>query len=135
MNKNIGINIAFIFFVGAFILLSYSSIHGYFIKKNGIRAEGIVSQISTIGFTSKVQYWRNTPIVTYLSKDGRIFSIKDCDSCHKIGESVPVIYDSNNPENAVIDTKSSDFTVVYYLIGFMVLSLFYLELKKMRSSL
>jgi hypothetical protein len=104
----------------AVLCFIYAAINDYMIKRNGVETVGIVMYESVnTGYRSIFHPFTN-PIVTYSDSKGKYYTISDCGNCHKIGDRVPVIYDPNNPKNALINTKSSGLNYTYYSIGFIV---------------
>jgi hypothetical protein len=130
MKNRSAINFVIFFFIIAIATLSYSGISDFLLKQRGVRTDGIVVYES-VRSQGKMFFYKSTnPVVKYIDNNGKDYSILDCESCHKIGDRVPIIYDPRDPEKAMIDTRSSDFSLVYYLVGFIGFLIFFIILKK-----
>ncbi len=121
MDQKSKIRFAIFFFIVAVLSFIYAVINDYMIKRNGVETVGIVMYESVNTWYESIFHPYTDPIVTYSDSNGKYYTISDCGNCHKIGDKVPVIYDANNPKNALINTKSSGLNHTHYSIGFIVL--------------
>lgn len=129
------INFVIFFFFIAIVTISYSGISDFLLKQKGVRTDGIVLYESVRPRVFGFFYKSKNPVVGYLDNNGKNYSILDCESCHKIGERVPIIYDPQNPEKAMVDTISSDINLAYYLIGSIGFLIFFIILRKNYSEI